>query len=54
MTMGGGESLLDVVDDILRILQADAETHQIRGDAGSPKLLVGQLTMGVGSGMKDA
>ena len=46
--------MLNVVDDVLWIFQAYAETHQIRGDSGCPELLVSQLAMSVRGRMKNA
>jgi hypothetical protein len=41
------ERLLEVGDKVVWILQADGESYEIRRDAGSAKLLVGKLPMGV-------
>src|SRR3712207_8718864 len=42
------ESLVEVVDQVLRILEADGEAHHLRSRAGLRLLLVRELTVGGG------
>ena len=35
----------EVVDDVLRVFQADGKAHQSRIDAGRPQLFVGELAV---------
>ena len=42
------ECLLQIADDVLRILQADGETDQTRGDTGSFQFLLGIRRVGHG------
>src|SRR4051794_10628630 len=48
-----GERLVEVVDDVVRLLDADAETHEPRQHAGVGELLLAELRVGGGCRMDD-
>src|ERR1700733_6780503 len=48
---GFGQSLVDVVDDVVDVLDADRKPDRLRPDAGLHQLLVGQLAVGGGGRM---
>src|ERR1700761_2315008 len=48
---GFGQSLVDVVDDVVDVLDADGQADRLRPDAGLHQLLVGQLAVGGGGRM---
>ena len=47
----GGERLVQVLDDVVDVLDADREPHQILGDAGGCELLGRELAVGGGGRM---
>ena len=48
------ESLLDILDDIVNILNTDRHSDKVGGHTALNKLFVRKLTVGGGSGMQDA
>ncbi len=48
------QRLLQVSNNIFHVFDTHRQTAQVGGDAGGNELLVGQLTVGSGSGMENA
>src|SRR6478735_1710322 len=42
-SLGGGETLLEVGEDVVDVLDAHGEPHEPRGDTGSDAVLLGSL-----------
>ena len=51
---GGSQRLLEVVDDVAGVFQADAQAHEVGVDAGFVELGIGELAVGVGGRVQDA